>query len=119
RWMPAGDTDQSLFHQDPQDVTTLYTTDALDVRAHDRLAIGDDSERFACGRGEPQLGRRLPQSNQPRMKLRSSKKLITTGQLLDLEGGTAAFVQSLQPAHGDADLSWVLQSRYQGQASQR
>src|SRR5207253_7965756 len=44
--------DEPAFHQCLQNPIDGDAADGLDIRAGDRLAIGDDGERFECGRGQ-------------------------------------------------------------------
>ena len=50
--MAAGDLDEAFFHEETQRFAAMDAADGFDVGARERLAIGDDGERFAGGGGK-------------------------------------------------------------------
>ena len=53
--MAAGDADQAFFHEQAQHVAAVNAADRLDVGPHDRLAVGDDGQRFPGDAGQAEV----------------------------------------------------------------
>ena len=49
---PAGDLDQTTFHQGLQHAIDVHAAHRFDIGARNRLAIRDDRERLQPGRGQ-------------------------------------------------------------------
>ena len=117
RVIAACDAHQSLLHQEPQQLAALNAANRFDVRAHDRLAIGDDRQRLQQGPGQFRLAGGASQAHEPRVKLRPRQKLIAAGQLLNLERRPLFRVKSLHSVDQPAGFGGVVQFGDRGEAA--
>ncbi len=85
----AGDADQRAVEQRLDDPARVHAAHRFHVRARQRLAVGDDGERFQRGRAQPRraaLGKELPH---PRRAGRRAVELPTGGGFGQFEGCAA------------------------------
>src|SRR5580698_10482177 len=82
----------------------MNAANALDVRAHDRLTICNNGERFPERGAEMDFMAGSLEPYQPGMKLRTRQQLKPAGNLLDLKCASVLFVKRLESASLPARL---------------
>ena len=77
------------------------------MSVHDRLAVGNDCERFPRARRQAQVVAGMLETHEPAMVLRVRVQLETAGYFVYLKGAAVLLVQGVQFANKAAGLVGV------------